>query len=237
MSSSSAAFEFTVKKMARKVTRLYFWTFTFREVHSVKKATAYWNEFLTLLKRNLSFRGVRVIELHEDHGVHFHVITDKRYKIRKMLDMGERYGFGRTHVAQVTDVAGNIVYLCKYLSKPRPPCLKRARLWAAFGEIERTRVKDIVSDSPLLREIRRIMGRPTPDELLDGERGMEAAKNRRPIEKNFLKAKAIAMHDYIATFDSAYAKRQLEWQTKRFQNKVKLSFPWFGEMPVAAPTF
>jgi len=38
-------------------------------------------------------------------------------------------------------------YLAKYLSKERPACLKRWRLWAGFGEWDWTRVKDLLSQS------------------------------------------------------------------------------------------
>src|SRR5437868_14157004 len=101
---SRSAFEFTVRKMLRQSPRLYFWTFTFREVHSLKTAMGLWNQFLTLLKRRLQFRGVRVMELHDEHGCHFHVITNRKFPIRSVLCLGQRYGFGRTDVRQVTNV-------------------------------------------------------------------------------------------------------------------------------------
>src|SRR3954453_13579319 len=146
---SRSAFEFTVRKMRRPNGKLYFWTFTFAEVRSLKSAMGLWNAFLTLLKRKVEFRGVRVLELHEEHGCHFHVLTNKRFPIRTILSFSKRYGFGRMHVRAVPDVAYAVSYLCKYLSKKRPPCLKRARLWSAFGRIERTRVKDVVVDTPI----------------------------------------------------------------------------------------
>src|SRR5450432_3774199 len=117
---SRSAFEFTVQKMVRKGAQLYFWTFTFREVHSLKLAMGLWNQFLTLLKRKLGFRGVRVLELHDEHGCHFHVLTDQRYNIRRILDFSDRYGFGRIGVVRVFDVEKAVRYLCRYLSKPRP---------------------------------------------------------------------------------------------------------------------
>jgi hypothetical protein len=83
-----------------------------------------------------------VLELHEEHGCHFHVITNQRFPIRTILALGERHGFGRMDVRRVTDTAQAVNYLCKYLSKPRARCLKRARLWSAFGKIERTRVRE-----------------------------------------------------------------------------------------------
>src|SRR5260370_22917562 len=112
---SRSAFEFTGWKMLRQNRKLYFWTFTFREVHSLNTAMGRWNQFLTLLKRKLQFCGVRVLELHEDHGCHFHIITNRRFPIRKILALAERYGFGRINVRRVTDAARAIGYLCKYL--------------------------------------------------------------------------------------------------------------------------
>src|ERR1043166_2843102 len=129
---SRAAFEFTVRKMLRQNPKLYFWTFTFREVHSLKRAMQLWNQFLTVLKRKFGFRGVRVLELHEEHGCHFHVITNRRFAIRKILLMCERHGFGRIDVRRVTDAARAISYLCKHLSKRQERCLKRARLESEF---------------------------------------------------------------------------------------------------------
>ena len=92
---SRAAFEFTVRKMLRQNPKLYFWTFTLREVHSLKAAMQLWNQFLTLLKRNLRFRGVRVLELHEEHGCHFHVITNQGFESpclqpRKLSELSRR---------------------------------------------------------------------------------------------------------------------------------------------------
>jgi hypothetical protein len=209
---------------------MYFWTFTFRDVHSLTFAMRLWNEFLTILKRKIEFRGVRVLELHDEHGAHFHVVTDRRYKIRTMLALGDRYGFGRTHVERVTDVAGGIAYLCKYLSKRRPSCLKSVRLWAAFGNIKRTRVSDIVCDSPFIRVLRKVMGSPSPEDLLSASGSPGSRKRAR--ERNFLKALPIAWEDYSAEFDPEYVERQRGWQRRRFEGLCELSSRWFGAMPV-----
>src|SRR6266513_2841905 len=127
-----------------------------------------WNEFLTLLKRKMQFRGVRVLELHEEHGCHFHVITNKRFRIEEILALGKRYGFGRTNVRRVTDAAQAVSYLCKYLSKPRVRCLKRARLWSGFGKIERSCFRDEVPNTERIRLLRRIMGKPSVQDELNG---------------------------------------------------------------------
>jgi hypothetical protein len=208
---SCSAFEFTVRKMIRGNAKLYFWTFTFREVHSLKTAMGLWNQFLTLLKRRLQFRGVRVLELHEEHGCHFHVVTNKRYAIRKIQAFKDRYGFGRMDVRVAPDVSKAIRYLCKYLSKPRPGCLRRARLWSAFGEIERTRVKDILTDTPMSRLLRAAMGKPSVAQVLAGIETETRAVGRFRPEKNFIRAIEKAKLAYLVEFDPAHIERQAIW--------------------------
>src|SRR5439155_6668901 len=181
---SRSAFEFTVRKMLRQNRKLYFWTFTLREVHSLTEAMRLWNQFLTLVKRKVQFRGVRVLELHEEHGCHFHVITNKRFQIEEILALGKRYGFGRTNVKRVRDAAQTVSYLCKYLSKPRVACLKRARLWSAFGKIERTRVRDVVVDTEKGRLLRTIMRKASVQDEWNGiQSAAVGTKNWRPERK------------------------------------------------------
>jgi hypothetical protein len=223
---SRAAFEFTVLKMLRESGKLYFWTFTFRDVHSLKRAMALWNEFLTVMKKKLGFRGVRVLELHDEHGCHFHVIVPRRFKIRDILELGSRYGFGRTDVRRVKDVNAGMAYLCKYLSKPRPPCLKRVRLWAAFGDVERTRVADVVSDSPFGRILRQLMGCASPEQVLDGAEAGQAAYGM-----SFCNALVVARERYLATYDPAYVSRQSVYAQSRARNLSVPSTPWFGWDP------
>jgi hypothetical protein len=229
---SRFAFEFTVRKMLRQNPKLYFWTFTFREVHSLKKAMQLWNEFLTLLKRKLQFRGVRVVELHEEHGCHFHVIVNRRFRIQTILSLGKRYGFGRIDVRRVKDADQAVSYLCKYLSKPRVRCLKRARLWSAFGKIERTRVKDVVVDTPKVRLLRRIMGKPSVEDELNGIQSASLrAKNWRG-ESKFQRALQRAEIAYLLSFDPEYLERQHIFQKARFAGLIDVSHPWSSGNPL-----
>jgi hypothetical protein len=230
---SRSAFEFTVRKMLRQNRKLYFWTFTMREVHSLTEAMQLWNRFLTLLKRKVQFRGVRVLELHEEHGCHFHVITNERFRIEEILALGKRYGFGRTNVKRVTDAGEAVSYLCKYLSKPRVLCLKRARLWSAFGKIERTRVRDVVLDTERTRLLRRIMGKPSVQDELNGIESVVAGTKRWRPERNFRRALQKAEIAYLLRFDPEYLERQEIWQKVRFAGLVDLSHPWSSGNPLA----
>ncbi len=216
--------------MLRATGRLYFWTFTFRDVHSLKVAMGLWNQFLTILKRKLGFQGVRVIELHEEHGVHLHVLTNRRYKIRRFLELSERYGFGRIHVVHVDDPEGALRYVCKYLSKRRPKCLRGARLWSAFGDAPRTRVKDVMTDSPFGRLLRAKMGVRSPDEeLAEAYEGKPVPEKK--VRRSFLKAMPEAQTAYLRSFDPEHDRRQAVWAKLRFGNHCRLSPPW-SERPL-----
>jgi len=94
--------------------------------------------------------------------------------------------------------------------------LKHARLWSSFGKIERTRVKDVLLDTPKVRLLRRIMGKPSVEDELNGIR---PAKNWRG-ESNFQRAVQKAEIAYLLSFDGEYLERQQIWQKARFAGLV-----------------
>jgi hypothetical protein len=73
------------------------------------------------------------------------MVTTRWLDVNKARALAERAGWGRIHVQEIPiERAG---YLGKYLSKERPRCLKRWRLWAGFGDWKWTRIKDLVISS------------------------------------------------------------------------------------------
>jgi hypothetical protein len=102
-----------------------------------------------------------------------------------------------------------------------------------LGEIERTRVKDVLVDTPKVRLLRRIMGkRSVEDELNGSESAVVEAKMWRP-ERNFRRALEKAEIAYLLTFDPDYLGRQEIWQKVRFAGLVDLSHPWSSGNPLA----
>jgi hypothetical protein len=145
MNKSKAAFLFTCRKLAEQA--LYMWTFTLAELLSIKATRKRWNHFLTLLLRTWpELQGVRVFELHEEHGLHVHLATNRFIDVNVVRDLAEKAGWGRIHVMPMPPE--HVEYLAKYLAKDRPDCFKRWRLWAAFGKTwEPTKVKDVSKDT------------------------------------------------------------------------------------------
>src|ERR1043165_10137103 len=144
--------------------------------------------------------------------------------------MSERYGFGRIHVAPVDDPEGALRYVCKYLSKRRPKCLRAARLWSAFGEVPRTRVKDVMTDSPFGRLLRAKMGVRSPEEELAEAHDGKLAPEKK-VRRSFLKAMPEAEAAYCRSFDPDFDKRQAMWAELRFRTRSRLSPPW-SERPL-----
>ena len=74
MTKSKAAFLFATKTLGKESLRL--WTFTFAEVLDIQDTRKRWNHFLTLMRQRWpELRGLRVFEMHKNHGLHVHLIT------------------------------------------------------------------------------------------------------------------------------------------------------------------
>src|SRR5438132_3427663 len=145
MTKSKAAFLFASETLGKQ--RLFLWTFTFRELLAVKETRKRWNHLLTLLLREWpNLQGLRIFELHQEHGLHVHLVTNQFIDVNRARELATQAGWGRIHVTPMPSEHSG--YLAKYLSKERPECLYRWRLWAGFGKAWRwTQVKDIVRET------------------------------------------------------------------------------------------
>lgn len=132
--------------------RVYLWTFTRKWAEAYKDTSKAWNSLLEALRKEFPhWRGIRVYEVHPkdpSHGLHVHVITNRFFSVQRIRAIcRRRRGWGRVHVVARENAMLTAVYLCKYLQKPRPYSLKGWRLWQAFGDFEKVRVRDILVDS------------------------------------------------------------------------------------------
>jgi len=144
MKKTKAAFLLSCRALS-KPGPLFQWTFTFEEVVAAKIARKRWNHLLTLLLRSWpTLQGIRVFELHEEHGLHVHAIVNQRIDVNVVRELATQAGWGRVHVKQIP--AYQASYIGKDLTKKRAPFLRGWRLWAAFGNgWQPTKAKNIVS--------------------------------------------------------------------------------------------
>jgi len=132
--------------------RCYLWTFTFGEAIDYVELRVRWNRLLTYLRRQLpQWSGIRVYEVHPgkwgeySHGLHVHVVCNRRHDVNLIRQTAKLAGWGRVHVTRCKK--GHAHYIAKYLHKARPDALKGWRLWATFNMPERTRLADILIES------------------------------------------------------------------------------------------
>jgi hypothetical protein len=152
MNKSKAAFLFSSRTLGKQ--QLYLWTFTFKDLLGIKETRKRWNHLLTLLLRTWpELQGLRVFELHQEHGLHVHLATNQFVDVNRARKLATQAGWGRIHVARMPNEHAG--YLAKYLSKERPECFKRWRLWAGFGAgWEWTKVKDVIRETLFSRVYR-----------------------------------------------------------------------------------
>lgn len=184
LTKTQAAFVFQAQKLFEDHPQLYFWTVTFSTLHADWECAALFRSFLNHLREVMGrtgWGGVRVSELHQEHGVHYHLLVTERLAADLVRRVGRCHGIGWVKVKMVYDIKGAIDYLIKYLHKqkegpktqPRRKITtavwsigfanallivasdyerqRNGRRWASFGDIRRTRVKDVECDSPMWR--------------------------------------------------------------------------------------
>jgi len=159
MNKSLAALQLSLNTLASKGT-CYFWTFTLPDCVDLMVARKRWASLSLDLVRLVGWSGIRVFELHENHGLHVHAVVCGRYNLRLVRLLSRKNGFGRVHVKRMT--TGGINYIAKYVSKTyrdQFPCLKGMRLWAWAGsdKSESTKVSNIVIQSRLASITRSLM--------------------------------------------------------------------------------
>lgn len=165
---NQSALIFSVEKLARENRQLYFWTFTFKHTPLCDtEAMLDWNALHDRLKHHFPMlRGVRVAELHRNHGIHFHAIVNTRIPIARIKRMVKGSGFlvgrnryldfGRMSVTKCD--SATVYYLCKYLTKQyaRENQFWHRRRWGSIGGFKGTKCADIEYDSMMHRNYRRL---------------------------------------------------------------------------------
>jgi len=165
---SQAAFVFSVERLFAMGKPVYFWTFTFKRVYDETDYAWRWTSFVKAIEyahcnrrgRGRMF-GLRVVEPHESHGLHYHALLNFRLSVHIVRRVGVRFGIGRVDVIRCED-SGVGLYLAKYLAKSKR-FGSRVRSWGVIGGFLACRCSDVEIDSPFHRCMRELV----PDQQVD----------------------------------------------------------------------
>lgn len=153
---SKAAFLMSARILFEESRHVYFWTFTWVNVYNDWEYPKFWNQFARRVLNIYPMAcGLRVLEAHTMHGLHYHLLVNKRLSIQLISRLAKRWGIGRIGVERAT--WGGVEYLAKYLIKYGAK-LHGVRRWGSFGSWTAVRTNDIEIDSPYMRSRRQIVG-------------------------------------------------------------------------------
>jgi hypothetical protein len=159
---SQAAFILTCQRLFESCSgKMYFWTITSVKVMHDWQYPIVWRRMSRSLQNLGLVFGVRVLEPHREHGLHYHLLINRRLSVHIMRRLANKAGFGfkgqfpRVHVC-VAD-SGVSFYLAKYLAKGGKlwPGLHR---WGTIGGYQQTKVHSIEIDSVTMRAFRVVRG-------------------------------------------------------------------------------
>lgn len=149
------AFRASAEKLFDDYPEVYFWSFTMKKVMSDWCYSGVWKRFMHDVGQIYGgcLRGLRVVELHKSHGLHWHCLLNKRVWIGEVLRIGKRYGVGRMHVKRCN--RGVIDYLIKYVSKDfgGPKINAGIRRWGTIGGFVGVRVASVEVESPFHKRL------------------------------------------------------------------------------------
>jgi len=163
MTKTQAAFIMSVDRLFEISKRVYFWTFTFKNTYPDWWYPVAWSRFSRDVKNLYGgyICGLRVVEPHPNgHGLHYHLLVNRRMSIYFIRRIGERYGMGRISVDKRPAGPHSGKYLSKYLVKDVERPLHGVARWGPFGNFCHVRKNDVVIESPYMECRRRwVMGK------------------------------------------------------------------------------
>lgn len=159
MTKTEVAYRMSAEELFRVSKRVYFWTFTFLDVQHdwvySRMWARFWKDFTD--HSNYFIGGIKVAELHRDHGIHYHCLLDQRLPVDMVRRIGRKYGIGRVQVAVAK--WQDATYLTKYLGKGYNSGLaKHIRRWGTVGAFKGTQVRDLQVDTAFTRALMAVKG-------------------------------------------------------------------------------
>lgn len=159
MRRTEAAFFLSGQRLFAESESVYFWTFTFSEVMPDWYYSGTWQKFIGALCRFYggTLRGLKVVELHKDHGIHYHALLNKRIWVGQVRRLAKQFGMGAVVHVKKADL-GAVGYLQKYLSKDFCGANRlhsAVSRWGAIGGFKPCRVRDLEVDSVFHRKMKR----------------------------------------------------------------------------------
>jgi len=111
-------------------------------------------------------QGLRVLETHKTHGLHYHCLLNQRLNVHVVRRIAKKFCIGWVHVVRCN--ANTSYYLAKYLTKDNPLWWGMRR-WGTIGGFSQVKVNNIEVQSHFHRNKERLLGEEKVDIRIVGE--------------------------------------------------------------------
>jgi len=133
-SRQQTAFRWSCDELFEVSKRVYFWTFTLVDAMPSWWVGPTWSKLLDWMAQKFGrFQGLRVFEWHKNHGLHVHMLCNRRLPVASIRRYAKRLGFGRINVKRAN--YGGALYLRKYLGKDAGKIPHSGRAWQRIGGV------------------------------------------------------------------------------------------------------
>lgn len=136
LTKTQLAFLQSAQALRNTTGKLYLWTFTFEKVYPAWHYQDLWHRFQKDLQHcgTSMFYGLRVVQMHESHGFHYHCLFNEYVDARRVWRIARKHGMGHIDVKKVKSGDGAINYVMRYLTSDAQPFPIRLRRWGGmFG--------------------------------------------------------------------------------------------------------
>jgi len=161
------SFERYVRHANENGEKLYWWSFTTKEVIAHWRCGYLWKRLTRWMHERFRYdedyplAGIRICELQKRGAIHWHAVINKRIPIGEMRrKVGNRLGLGWCKVYRVwnqEDMETLCRYMLAYLVKESAQVYtSKIQRWGMIGGFPATTSKDIVIDSPAHRAVKKV---------------------------------------------------------------------------------
>lgn len=151
MNKQQFHFKCSAERLLATTGRLYFWTFTFKQVHHAWQYAHLWHAFTLGLEHCCpdDTLGMRVLQMHpgidgRGHGFHYHCLFNRYIDARRVWRLCRLHGMGcDAQRVKRADYDRSIAYLSRYLTVEAMDFPIRVRRVASMFGFPMDRIVDI----------------------------------------------------------------------------------------------
>jgi hypothetical protein len=156
MNKHQLAFKWSAERLMSITGKLYFWTFTFKQVHHAWHYPYLFKKFAEGLENVAppDTGGLRVLQVHpgeygRGHGIHYHCLFNRYINAGRVWRLCRQHGMGcDAKRVKITEAISAVNYVSRYLTRDENDLPCTMRRWGAMWGFCSDRISDLKFEHP-----------------------------------------------------------------------------------------